>query len=159
MTDDAFPAIPPVPPSVAEWEDLLVRVEIAPRALRATLEDVPGDDPEVRELVARAAEREAAWQRTMEALRAGKPVEGGAPAPLRVDGRIDTEAMVEVFGSLRMRTFAMAQRRGVDVWEWVTEGPDGSRVTPFRLFTRMVREDARLLGALRERARSGGIAC
>ncbi|HEX7239580.1 MAG TPA: hypothetical protein VF263_04910, partial [Longimicrobiaceae bacterium] len=48
MADDPFGGVPPLPPSVAEWEDLLVRLEIAPRALRAALEDAPADHPDVR---------------------------------------------------------------------------------------------------------------
>ncbi|HEX7243468.1 MAG TPA: hypothetical protein VF263_24500, partial [Longimicrobiaceae bacterium] len=104
-----------------------------------------------------AAAREAAWQRVMEALREGEPVADAEPVPAAGrEGRTDVEALAERFASLRMRTFAMAQRRGVDVWEWETRLPDGTRVTPFRLFTRMVRDDGALLAAVRG---AGGAAC
>lgn len=162
MADDVYEGIPPHPPHVADWEDLLVRLEIAPRALRVTLEDARADDPEVRALLSRAAAAEQRFQRMMEAMQAGAPLPGGdaAGAPLRPDGRDDAQALAETFGSLRMRTFAMAQRRGVDVWAWQSAGPDGRGVTVFQLFNRMVREDARLLAALRGLVRApGGAAC
>lgn len=152
MTDEA----PRHPPSVAEWEDLLVRLEIAPRALRVTLEDAPAEDAELRALMAEAVGREAARQRVMEALQAGGPLPGEAPAPAPAhpEGRTDARALAETFGSLRMRTFAMAQRRGVDVWAWEGADAEGRTLTVYQLFTRMVRDDARLLAALRERIRA-----
>lgn len=158
MSEDA----PRHPPSVAEWEDLLVRLEIAPRALRVTLEDAPADDPGLGALVAEAAGREAAWQRAMEALQAGGPLPAAGPAaaPAHPEGRTDARAMAELFGSLRMRTFAMAQRRGVDVWAWESADASGRTLTVYQLFTRMVRADAVLLAALRERIRAPrGAAC
>ncbi|HEX2189787.1 MAG TPA: hypothetical protein VHG51_12850 [Longimicrobiaceae bacterium] len=152
MTGD----VPRHPPSIAEWEDLLVRLEIAPRALRVTLEDAPAGDEELRALVSDAAGREAARQRTMEALQAGGPLPGDASvaAPAHPEGRTDARALAETFGSLRMRTFAMAQRRGVDVWAWEGTDAEGETLTVYQLFTRMVRDDARLLAALRERVRA-----
>lgn len=150
------------PPSVAEWEDLLVRLEIAPRALRVTLEDAPGDDPELRALLAGAVGWEAAWQRTMEALQAGGPLPDDRPAapPAHPEGRADARALAELFGSLRLRTFAMAQRRGVEVWAWEGADASGRTLTVYQLFTRMVRSDAALLAALRERLRAPrGAAC
>lgn len=159
---DPYAGIPLRPPSVAEWEDLLVKLEIGPRALRAALDDAPAADPEIRERVTRAAAWESVFQKTMEALRGGTPLEAAYPLapPVRPDGRTDTGAMAEVFTSLRMRTFAMAQRRGVDVWEWESERPDGTRVSAYQLLTRMVRSDARLLADLRERVRAlRGAAC
>ena len=149
MAEDAAPH----PAHVADWEDLLVRLEIAPRALRVTLEDAPAGDPEVRALVARAAAAERGFQRAMEAMQAGDPLPDGAP-PAAQEG--DTRSQAEAFTSLRMRTFAMAQRRGVDVWAWQAADAEGRTLTVYQLFTRMVREDARLLAALRERVRAGG---
>jgi len=154
MAEDA----PPHPAHVADWEDLLVRLEIAPRALRVTLEDAPAGDPEVRALVARAAAGERAFQRAMEAMQAGAPLPDAAPRPEEEEG--DARSLAEAFSSLRMRTFAMAQRRGVDVWAWQAADAEGRTLTVYQLFTRMVREDARLLAALRERVRApGGAAC
>ena len=150
---------PPHPAHVADWEDLLVRLEIAPRALRVTLEDAPADDPEVRALVARAAAGERVFQRTMEALQAGQPLPDAAAAPREEPGE-DARTLAEAFTSLRMRTFAMAQRRGVDVWAWQSADAEGRTLTVFQLFNRMVRADARLLADLRGRIRAaGGAAC
>jgi hypothetical protein len=155
MVEDA----PPHPAHVADWEDLLVRLEIAPRALRVTLEDAPAGDPEVRGIVARAAAAERVFQRMMEAMRTGGPLPDSAPAGSAGSGD-DTRALAEAFTSLRMRTFAMAQRRGVDVWAWQSADAEGRTLTVYQLFTRMVREDARLLADLRERIRApGGAAC
>ncbi len=155
MAEDA----PPHPAHVADWEDLLVRLEIAPRALRVTLEDAPAGDPEVRAIVAGAAAKERVFQRAMEAMQAGGPLPDAAPQPAE-EGGGDTRSLAEAFTSLRMRTFAMAQRRGVDVWAWQSADAEGGTLTVYQLFTRMVREDARLLAALRERIRApGGAAC
>jgi hypothetical protein len=155
MAEDA----PPHPAHVADWEDLLVRLEIAPRALRVTLEDAPADDPEVRELVARAAAAERVFQRMMEAMQTGAPLPDAAPATSPEDGD-DARTLAETYTSVRMRTFAMAQRRGVDVWAWQSPDAGGRTLTVYQLFNRMVGEDARLLAALRERIRApGGAAC
>ncbi len=155
MVEDA----PPHPAHVADWEDLLVRLEIAPRALRVTLEDAPADDPEVRGIVARAAAEERVFQRMMEAMQAGGPLPDAAPAGAAESGE-DARSLAEAFTSLRMRTFAMAQRRGVDVWAWHSADAEGRTLTVYQLFTRMVKRDARLLADLRERIRApGGAAC
>jgi len=160
MAESPYAAIPARPPSVAEWEDLLVRLEIAPRALRVTLEEAASGDAEVRGLVARAVAREAVSQRLVESLRLGEtldPSERGDA--VRQEGGTDTTSLLEAFTSLRMRTFAMAQRRGVDVWEWEADHPDGYRVSVYQLFTGMTVDDARLLASLRERVRAGRGAC
>jgi hypothetical protein len=155
MAEDA----PPHPSHVADWEDLLVRLEIAPRALRVTLEDAPTDDPEVRGLVARAAAAERVFQRMMEAMRTGAPLPDPEPA-LPEEAGDDARTLAETYTSVRMRTFAMAQRRGVDVWAWESPDAEGRALTVYQLFSRMVKEDARLLAALRERIRApGGAAC
>ncbi|MEW5931120.1 MAG: hypothetical protein AB1941_26950 [Gemmatimonadota bacterium] len=145
----------PHPAHVADWEDLLVRLEIAPRALRVTLEDAPAGDPEVRALVARAAAGERVFQRMMEAMQAGDPLPDAAAAPAEEPGE-DARTLADAFTSVRMRTFAMAQRRGVDVWAWESADAEGRTLTVYQLFNRMVREDARLLAALRERIRAAG---
>lgn len=160
MTAGPYTDIPARPPSVAEWEDLLVRLEIAPRAVRVTLEEAPAGDAEVRGLMARAVAHEAVSQRLVERLRLGEtldPSEDGES--VRGHTGEDLRALLDAFTSLRMRTFAMAQRRGVDVWEWEADHPEGYRVSVYQLFTGMVMEDARLLAALRERIRAGSPAC
>ncbi|HLM66422.1 MAG TPA: hypothetical protein VK358_02795, partial [Longimicrobium sp.] len=81
---------PARPPSEVEWEDLLVRVEIAPRALRIAVEDAPGDQPEVADVLRWAVLAEAVLQDTLEAIidgrapRDGMGIEGfpGDPAAL-----------------------------------------------------------------------------
>ena len=40
--------LPERPPSEVEWEELLVKLDIAPRALRVAVDDAGGDTPAVR---------------------------------------------------------------------------------------------------------------
>jgi hypothetical protein len=114
------------PTSVAEWEDLLVRVEIMPRALRANLDEV-GIPGATRERVLRdMVERETAagaWLERAVTGEAGR--EAGGPGEAHARG----EDLRERFARVRARTFAMVQRRGVQIWGWTAETRDGYRPT------------------------------
>jgi hypothetical protein len=157
---DGYADVPARPPSEAEWEDLLLRVEIAPRALRNTVEDARASDPRIRKVAAEAARWEGMWEILLEKLRQGEPLPKIAVGvPEREDGREDVEAMLEVFSRLRGRNFAMVQRRGLDVWDWAAPDASGKTVTAYRLLTEMLRNDGRLLAAARDAARAGGAAC
>lgn len=140
------------PPSEVEWEDLLVRLEIVPRALRLAVEDA-GDSPEVREVLNGALAREWAVNDIyLPALRAGQPVHAieRISVDAKVEGDADARAMADTFARLRERNFAQVQRRGLNVWEWRSELEDGEgAVTAYQLMQWMARMDGETLAALR----------
>jgi hypothetical protein len=158
MAGNPFAGYAARPADIAEWEDLLIRFEIAPRALRHTLEAAPGGldvaDPSlagVADQLRHLADREAeawAWMQTLREggeLRAWAGPAGDAaapPAPLRQD--------LDRYVSYRTRNFAWVQRRGVDVWGWSATHPEHGEVTPFRLISYLARHDAHHLARIRE---------
>jgi hypothetical protein len=154
MRDDVPARTPRRPPSEVEWEDLLLRVELMLRAVRITLEDVgDGDGPAgdvLRELVARERfvgeflERAAGL-----GGEAGDP--GGETGP---EERGD--ALLARFLRLRTRNFAMVQRRGLGVWDWVGDDESGHEVTVYQLLTGLAAEDVAALARLRARQGKAG---
>jgi hypothetical protein len=155
MAAEPIAAPPALPPSVAEWEDLLVRVELMPRALRSTLEGDAGG-PVVDGLLREMVEREARFGRWLQGLAdaaAGVPAEAAAGAAAAGAGSGD---LPERFARLRARTFAMVQRRGLEVWRWAGELEGYGAPTVYQALTLLVREDVRALAALR--AARGGAA-
>lgn len=134
--------LPAAPDHIADWEDLLVRFEIMPRALRVALEDAPVGA--ALELLAPLAEREEVANRWLGRLSGG----GERPAVPPVQG---VEGLYERFVSLRSRSFAMMQRRGLEVWAWTGPLDGHGEVTAYQLLTHLVVEDARTLAALRSR--------
>lgn len=155
MATESPALLPPVPPSVAEWEDLLLRMEIMQRVLRNTLEGVPDSDARAGEVLAGLVRREAEVGGWLEAV-SGVPgrssaVETAAPAGLR--------ALADRFVSLRARNFAMLQRRGLEVWRWTASFAGHGEVSAFQTITWLVAEDVRALAALRERTTGDARAC
>ena len=152
-------SLPAAPPSVVEWEDLLVRMEVMTRALAVTLEEAPADRAGAAELLRGLVDREAG---VGEWLQAAAEARGGpvpTPGPVGSDAqREDPEWLAGRFVSLRARNFAMLQRRGLEVWEWVAEH-QGAPVTAYQMVTALVRSDAAALEALREGRRLGQGAC
>ena len=147
-------ALAPVPPSVAEWEDLLLRMEIMQRVLRNTLETVPPDDPDATAAVESLVERDAAVGEWLERVSAGS-------ASRRTSGaaRGDLAALADLFVSLRARNFAMLQRRGLEVWGWTADLAGHGDVSAYQVVTWLVAHDVRTLAVLRERSRNGTGAC
>ena len=146
----ALRALAERPPSEVEWEDLLVRLEIVPRALRLAVEDV-GDSAEARAVLGGAVGRERAVSDVfLPALRAGEPVPDIERAPAAPDGA-DARAMVDDFARLRERNFAQLQRRGLNVWEWRSQVEGGGAVTAYQLMQWLARNDGDTLAALRRR--------
>ena len=142
MAADAIAGLPAYPPAIAEWEDLLVRLEIMPRALRAALEEDGGGDAAAP--LAMLLDREQRVGRWLE-----EAAFGSAESPAAgFDPGSDARWLAERFTAVRARNFAMVQRRGVDVWEWSGE-LDGVRVTVYQLLSWLMRSDAALLAALR----------
>jgi hypothetical protein len=155
MTFSADPrTLPARPPSEVEWEDLLVRVEIAARALRVAVEDAPADHPGVVQALGTGVRGEMALQRMLEAMVDGREL----PADLgvgteRVAG--DAPALVAEYGRLRYRSFLMVQRRGLNVWDWRVRGGPYDGATAYQLFQAAARTDGALLAAVRGAARQG----
>jgi hypothetical protein len=143
------------PPSEVEWEDLLVRLDIVPRAVRLAVEDV-GDTPAVRGVLLRAVKREwTVGELYLPHLRSGErvPEFGRVSVDARVtreDREPDALDMAFAFARMRERNFAQLQRRGLGVWEWRSEveGGEGT-VTAYQLMQWMAHEDAETLSALR----------
>ncbi len=144
--------LPARPPSEVEWEDLLVRVEIAPRALRVAVEDAPGDHPAVIGVLRRGVEGEMALQATLEAIVEGREA-GEAPGGEGLPD--DAEALLSEYIRLRMRSFVMVQRRGLNVWDWTVRGGPYDGATAYQLFLAAAQMDGHLLAALRAAARAG----
>ena len=148
MRSEALAGFPAHPPSVAEWEDLLVRFEIMPRALRAAL-DAPAAAPErVAATLGALLTREREVGRWLEAAAGWTPSEQ-PPAGGSDDG-LAARDLADRFAGVRARNFAMLQRRGVDVWEWSGVTSDGDPATVYQLLGWMLRADATALAALRE---------
>jgi hypothetical protein len=154
MVGEEFAALPEQPASVADWEDLLVRLEIVPRVVRNAVEEVENSASAV-EVLTLAADREVEVGRWLEAAaRIGEPGERAADA-----AAADVAELALRFASLRARTFAMLQRRGVDVWRW--QGPlrGGGSATVNQLLLWLAGRDAVLLSELRRSARSDPAGC
>lgn len=133
---------PERPESEVEWEDLLLRLEIAPRVARNEVED-PGDAGLAAQALAEAVLREAEVGRLLEAA-AGLPAGGGAG----MGESDDAVALVHRFASLRARTFAMVQRRGLEVWEWRVRSEAGE-ASVHQILRWLVDQDGELLARLR----------
>ena len=145
------------PPSEVEWEELLVRLEITPRALRLAVEDAGGDSPELRVLLRDAFGAEMWWSEALQQLRESRPVQMNAAVPMfDVGGREpDAGELAQGFTELRERNFAQVQRRGLQVWDWQS-GVAGREetLTAYQLLQWIARRDGELLASLRAARRS-----
>lgn len=139
-------ALPARPPSEVEWEELLVRLEIAPRALRIAVDEAPADDPAVRDALLTGLMAELVLQATVEAMVEGREAPDGAGME---DARADAGELLGRFAQLRARTFAMVQRRGLNVWEWTARGGAWPGATAYQVLQAAARSDGRLLDAVR----------
>src|SRR5680860_1092677 len=100
LPSNPFSGFPPRPPHVADWEELLLRYELTPRAIGNTLETSSGDGNDASPIARHlgrivAAERAAIdW---FTALRTGDEIEADwQPAPESGDA----DALLEQFLSL-----------------------------------------------------------
>lgn len=152
MLPDDPHRFPARPPSEVEWEDLLVRVEIAPRALRIAVEEARADD----ELLSRALQIgllfETLLQRALEAIIDERVMEDGFGMEF-VPG--DPAALVAEYGRLRYRSFLMVQRRGLNVWDWTVRGGTWDGATAYQLFQAAAERDGALLAIVRGGGRGG----
>lgn len=150
MTSEALAGLPAQPPSIAEWEELLVRFEIMPRALRASLDAGGGEPAGLARILAELLLREREVGRWLERASGWEPSipAGAGPAGDALNAR----ELAERFSAVRARNFAMLQRRGLDVWGWTGETADGGSATVYQLLTWILGGDARALADLREAA-------
>ena len=144
-------ALPARPPSEVEWEELLVRLEIAPRALRIAIDEAPADHPAVRDALISGLAAELALQRTVEAMVEGRE----PPAGVRVEVAGASAELLSRFAALRARTFAMVQRRGLQVWEWTAPGGAYPGATAYQVLLAAMQADAATLDAVRRAGREG----
>lgn len=158
MVDNPFAGMSPRPSHIGEWEDLLVRYELGPRAVRHAMEEVEGARPAassgswgIADHLLHLAEREAEACAWLQALQQGRELEPWAPAEAH-HGVSWGEATPELerYTQHRDRNFARVQRRGVDVWEWKSTHPLFGAVTAFQLLSYQVRHDGWHLARLRE---------
>jgi hypothetical protein len=152
MLPDEVRAFPARPPSEVEWEDLLVRVEIAPRALRIAMEDAPPGDPRLVDVLRMAVLFESQLQHMLLAMIDGREVEEGFGVA-GVAG--DPAVLVDEYVRLRYRSFLMVQRRGVNVWDWTVLGGEWGGATAYQLFQAAAHRDGVLLASVRRTSRQG----
>lgn len=157
------------PESEFEWEDLLVRLELMPRALRVTMGEV-GANREADLLLHALLKKELVVARFLEAAAdraapagAGHRFQDPAPPPTSPAAASQDLAYqadtLDHFTSLRARSFAMMQRRGIDVWAWSGPLEDGSVATVYQVLADLVRSDVDTLAALRRTRAGAGNAC
>ncbi|HET7462060.1 MAG TPA: hypothetical protein VFJ82_12465 [Longimicrobium sp.] len=146
------------PASEMEWEDLLVRYEIGPRALRIALDDGDGAGPartRVCDLLRALVFNEMRTAVLFEAMRTGFPLQAGPPR-IETMGD-DPRALCERYAQLRGRNFAAVQRRGLEVWGWETVAHPHGRVTAFQLIHAACALDGETLAGVREASRGAGV--
>ena len=144
-------ALPQRPDSEVEWEDLLLRLEIVPRVARNEVDEVR-DLASAAALLGEAIDREQRVARWLEQA-AGLASSDQGTAQAEAGESWDPVALVHRFASLRARTFAMVQRRGLEVWEWRAPLEDGGGApSAHQLLLWLAHRDGELLAALRQAA-------
>jgi hypothetical protein len=135
------------PPSEVEWEDLLLRVDIGARAVRVALEDAT--DPHAAAAPLRDAIAEEAFlQGMLEAMAEGREPDAG-DANAASEAGDDAATLARRFATLRARSFAMVQRRGLGVWGWRLSGGPWPGATAYQLLQAAAARDGRTLAAVR----------
>lgn len=146
------------PASEVEWEELLVRYELGPRALRVALDDL-GDDEgtaeRVGELLRGLVLHELRAADLFAAMRERRPASTERGMEIRAS---TPRAAYERYAELRGRNFAAMQRRGIDVWGWRTEAPGRGTVTAHQLILSSTALDGETLAGIRMALR-GARAC
>lgn len=146
------------PASEMEWEDLLVRYEIGPRALRIALDDGDASGParqRVCDLLRALVFNEMRTAALFEAMRTGLPLPSGPP---RIEAMgDDPRALHERYAQLRGRNFAAVQRRGLEVWGWETVAHPHGSVTAHQLIHAGCALDGETLAGVREALRGARV--
>lgn len=145
---------PARPPSEVEWEELLVRLEITPRALRLAVEDAGGDSALVRGVLRDVIGKEIWWGELLQALREGRPVQMNRATASSAGREPGASELVDGFAELRERNFAQVQRRGLGVWEWSSPVDErGDTLTAYQVLQWMAHGDGETLAAVRAAGR------
>lgn len=147
------------PLSEMEWEDLLVRYEIGPRALGFALDDGDPAGParqRVGDLLRTLVANELRTAALFEAMRTGvSPSAVGAP---RVEVLEDEpRAVFQRFSRLRSRNFAAVQRRGLEVWDWHAQAHPHGEVTAYQVIQAACALDGESLAGIRAALRGVGV--
>lgn len=153
-------SFPERPESEFEWEDLLLRLELMPRALKVELEGRRGAD--VAEVLGALNHREMAVQQLLEEVAMAGPAAHAPERPnerpgepsMAASNEPSLEARLDRFVRLRGRNFAMLQRRGIDVWNWRIRIPPDDTATVFQLLSLLGRNDVEALSRLRTARKS-----
>jgi hypothetical protein len=158
MADNPYAAFPPRPRDVGEWEDLLVRFELGPRALRFALEDRGNAADAVVAPFARLAASELRVSLALDAMRQGGVV------PDRITTPADTSPAAEAverhcrtYAAARAHNFAALQRRGLGVWDWTAMREGGGEFTAYQLVREALQVDAEVLSAVRAAGREAPV--
>ena len=147
---------PAKPPSEVEWEELLVRYELGPRALRAALDDGVTDgaaSERVGDLLRALVVNELLVTEIFAAMRDDRPV---LHEPRIEVMSAEPRAAYERYAALRGRNFAAVQRRGLEVWRWRAEAPGIGPVTAHQLILASTALDGATLAGVREALRGAG---
>jgi len=146
---DRLLVFPARPPSEVEWEDLLARLDLAPRAFHLAAGDAAGN-PRVAHVLASALALEHWFEIALRELQAGGMIPLDFGFTPGAGGASDVREVLERFAALRARNFAALQRRGIGVWDWsAATREDGGRVTTFQAASAVVEMDGRHLAVLR----------
>lgn len=150
-SDDPFRDFAEHPADIAEWEELLARFELMPKAVSSSLAQIDAHWAQIHPVLAGMLTRESWAAEALGALRGAGELPATpnprAPAVSRDDG--ERVAVCRQLADLRGRNFAQLQRRGLGVWEWLAERPGGVPLTTNRLIRHLVQQDGRSLQALR----------
>ncbi|MQA90656.1 MAG: hypothetical protein GEU90_10535 [Gemmatimonas sp.] len=154
MNPDSVLCYSPRPESEVEWEDLLVRLEVMPRALSLLLEDRDSTGGQSTDLLESLLEAEL-FTCFFLAQAASLPVTPvGDPA-----NRSPATDSVDRFVRLRARNFAIVQRRGIDVWLWKAEVGDGVSATVYQVLRALAERDSTVLAGVRGLTDTGAGGC
>jgi hypothetical protein len=156
MPDNPFDAFRPRPADLAEWEDLLVRLELGPRALRLALDDIDRPSVSLLEPLNRLVTTELWTSRALDTMRRGGgvvPEKIGVSHVDPADAAAGARKRLEEYVSLRTDTFAALQRRGIQPWEWSAELEGGGTVTAYQAVRRALQVDGEVLRAVRAAGR------
>ncbi|HKP76503.1 MAG TPA: hypothetical protein VJT67_13325 [Longimicrobiaceae bacterium] len=144
----AYGSYPAAPRSEVEWEELLVRYELGPRAFRVALEDLdegPAVQP-VGDALRALVMHELRAATLFLAMREGRPMEVQPGVAMVSPDPHEVHAQYE---ELRARNFAGVQRRGIRVWKWRTDAPLFGPVTAYQLILASTAFDGEMLAAVR----------
>jgi hypothetical protein len=137
---------------VGEWEDLLFRLELGPRAMRVALEDRHDAAERLEACLNWLASVEKWASYALEAMRQGGEVAGVedfAVEPADVASADAVGQLFAAYATARARNFAALQRRGLGVWDWHARLKGGGVVSACQLVHQLLRADAAVLAEAR----------